>query len=248
MTAPSERSFAQELATWAQIFGIVIASAWGVYTFLYKEIYLPRAAPVNVSVDLQLKKIERPNLRLLAGENNKGLIAVEMTVSATNPSPREVTLFPSAWIALGYNVRALSQNPSFFKEANSSLKWQYVFQAEKHATVYMSSPDPVAIGRVFQDTSLKPNERITRKIVFHIPPGQYDLIDVQVLVPTMAKKEGATLEWKYDDKNKVLEPTIYRVAKNGQRKEMEKEKDGGYASTDLELQSVGSISTLSLWQ
>jgi len=248
MTAPSERSFAQELATWAQIFGIVIASAWGVYTFLYKEIYLPRAAPVNVSVDLQLKKIERPNLRLLAGENNKGLIAVEMTVSATNPSPREVTLFPSVWIAMGYNVSALPKNPSFFAEANSSLKSQSVSQAEKHARTYLSSPDPVAIGRLFEDNSLKPNERVTRKIVFHVPPGQYDLLDVQVYLPTMAKKEGATLEYKFDDKTKNLVPIVYRVAKNGEKKEMKKDKDGSYSSGDLELQAVTSISTLSLWQ
>lgn len=247
MTESSERSIAQKLITWIQIIGIVIASSWGVYTFIYKEIWLPRAAPVNVTVDLHLKKIERPNSQLLKGED-KALIAVEMAVSATNPSSREVTLFPSVWIAVGYNVSALRKNPQFAEQVNSSLNLEGVSQVEKHAAVYTTSPDPVAIGRLFPDTALKPNEKATRRIVFHVPPGQYDLIDVQVYVPTMTKKGGATLEWKYDEKTKSLNVILYRVTKNGERKEMEKDKGGGYSDTTLELQSVTSVSTLSLWQ
>jgi hypothetical protein len=247
MTESSERTIAQELNTWVQIVGIVIAALWAAYTFIYKEIMLPKAAPVNVTVDLQLKKLERPNPQQQQGEN-KELIAIEMAVSATNPSSREVYLFPSIWIAYGNKVKALRENPKFAEQVNSTLASPGVSQIEKHATTYTISPDPIAIGRLVPDTVLKPNERAARRIVFHVPPGQYDLVEVLAVVPTMEKKEGATLEWKYNDKDGSLEPILYRVAKNGERKEMEKDKDGSYSSTDLGLQSVRSISTLSLWQ
>lgn len=247
MTTPSEQSFAQKINTWLQTIGIVVAAAWGAYTFIYKDIMLPKAAPVNVTVDLQLKKIGQPNLQMKHGKNSedKVLIAIEMDVSATNPSSREVALLPSLWTAYGRKVEANPQNPDFSKDISSVINAKQGIQVEKETT-YLSS-SIVAVGRLFADTSLKPNERIARKIVFHILPNRYDLIDVVATIPTMEKKEGATLEWKYDEKNE-LRIFLYYVTKNGERKEIAKNKDGDYVDTKFEFQSATSVSTLSLWQ
>ena len=100
MARSSERTIGQEVNTWVQTFGILVAAAWGVYTFIYKEIVLPKSAPVNISVNLELKTIGPSNPQ--ETEAKKQLIAVEMKVSATNPSPREVYLLPSIWFAYGY--------------------------------------------------------------------------------------------------------------------------------------------------
>src|SRR5690349_16115704 len=40
-----KRTFAEQLNTWMQIAGILIAAVWGVYTFVFKEITTPKAAP-----------------------------------------------------------------------------------------------------------------------------------------------------------------------------------------------------------
>lgn len=247
MTPSSERSFAKELNIWVQTMCIIIATLWGAYTFIYKEIMLPKAVPVNVSVDLQLKKIGRPNSQVQQGEN-KALIAVEMAVSATNPSSREVYLLPSVWIAHGYKVNALSENKGFAKQATLVLDSQDKSQLEKHASTAGIADGPVAIGRLFPDNSLKPNEKVAQKLLFHVPVGRYDFISVEALMPTMAKKEGAVLVWKYDEKDGSLVPIMFKIAKNGERKEMKNDKDGHYMDDELELQTAASRSTLSLWQ
>ena len=71
----------------------------GCWTFIFKEIEVPKSAPVNISLNLQLKKIETP-------QNNEVLSAIEMKISATNPSTREIYLLPNAWVAYGGHIAA----------------------------------------------------------------------------------------------------------------------------------------------
>src|SRR5438093_325085 len=99
------RSFGESLNTWVQAIGIIIAACWGVYTFGYKEIMVPKSAPVNITLNLQLKKI--------GGAPAKGdLVAVEMRASATNPSSRDIHLLPNAWIAYGIGITAIPGDES----------------------------------------------------------------------------------------------------------------------------------------
>jgi hypothetical protein len=78
----SELSFSKELNTWVQTVGILIAAVWGVYTFIFKEIWIPESAPVNVTVDLQLNKLGVSNSTDKSG--SKQLMAVQMKLSAAN--------------------------------------------------------------------------------------------------------------------------------------------------------------------
>src|SRR5437763_12580581 len=113
---PNPRSFEERLNTWVQILGILIAAGWGIWTFIYKEIKVPKSAPVNISLNLQLKKVE-------TNPSRQGLTAVEMKISATNPSSREIYLLPNAWVAYGGHIN--SENPAadqFETAANKTLK------------------------------------------------------------------------------------------------------------------------------
>jgi hypothetical protein len=245
MATPSERTFGQELNTWVQTIGIIIAAVWGAYTFIYKEIMLPKSTPVNISVNLQLKKIGTPASQAQARKN--ALIAVEMQVAAINPSAREVFLLPSAWVVYGVKVvDTFREGNTFAKEAVSSLNSREGIYVEKYATSTTTSV--VAIGNLFRDEVLKPNEKATRTLVFHVPPGGFDWLEVQAVMPTMGRKGGATLEWGFDEKNNSLVPVVYRVSASGERKEMEKDKAGAYSDSRLELQMATAMSALSLWQ
>jgi len=243
----SKQSFAQKFNTWIPTIGFIIATIWGIYTFVYKEMVVPKSAPVNITLDLQLKKIGFPNSPLQQ-EEDKSLIAIEMSVSATNPSTRNVYLLPSMWVAYGLKVYAQEDNPKFVAQVTASLNSRTGAYAEKHALRYSTSPFPVAIGDLFPDQVLKPNERTTQRTVFHIPPSEYDLVELHVYLPSMGKENGAILEWKFDEKNGSINPIVYRILKNGERKEMGKDKDGSYTDKQLELQSSSSSSVLSLWQ
>jgi hypothetical protein len=48
-------SVGDTIRSWITTIGVVIALAWGVCTFIYKEILEPESAPVNVSIDLGIQ-------------------------------------------------------------------------------------------------------------------------------------------------------------------------------------------------
>src|SRR5262249_51546819 len=157
MATSAERTFGQELNTWVQTIGILIAAAWGGYTFIYKEVLLPKSAPVNISMNLQLKKIGPGGSEKI---KEKQLFAVEMRVSATNPSPRLVYLLTSAWVAYGLDDTVSDGKRIDKQVANASLNSHKQYYSLRHANVTGSSV--VAVGNLFQDTTLKPNETAMR--------------------------------------------------------------------------------------
>jgi hypothetical protein len=91
--------------SWGPTIGIVVSSLVGIGGLVfgfYKDVIAPKSAPINISVNLQLKKIGPGKSD--ASDIAKRFIAIEMRVSATNPSTRQVFLLPSAWIAHGLNI------------------------------------------------------------------------------------------------------------------------------------------------
>jgi len=241
MATSAERTFGQELNTWVQTIGILIAAAWGGYTFIYKEVLLPKSAPVNISMNLQLKKIGPGGSEKI---KEKQLFAVEMRVSATNPSPRQVYLLTSAWVAYGLDDTVSDGKRIDKQVANASLNSHKQYCSLRHANVTGSSV--VAVGNLFQDTTLKPNETAMRTVIIYVPYNRYDRIAVMSLIPSIGKATGAELEWRLN--NDELEPVMYRVSYGNQRTEMDKGPDGTYSAPDLELQISASSSELSLWQ
>ena len=131
---------------------------------------------MNIIVDLQLKKIGL-NHSLKKQVDNRSLIAIEMSISATNPSSRIVYLLPSVWIVRGFKIKFHQlDNSEFIKKAISDLNSSSEGYAEKHVTAdytekYVSTDMPlpmlVAAGRLLIDQSLKPYEKVSRKIVLH---------------------------------------------------------------------------------
>lgn len=243
VTDSQQRSFGQELNTWVATMGIVAAAMWGAYTFIYKEIMIPRSAPVNISVDLQLKKVGTCGLN---EKQEESLIAVEMKISATNPSSREVHLFTSGWIAYGIKISPRYTPDSMCCQSAVTL----VNSRQGGFTEKYSSRTPqsvVAAGNIFGDSFLKPNEKITRTLVFHVPRDIYDSIEVYAYMPTAARASDVVLEWHLDDSGS-WGWSLYRVGKNAERTPLKKGKSGEYSDAPPEFQWASQISELSLWQ
>lgn len=104
----------------------------------------------------------------------------------------------------------------------------------------------VAWGGLLEDTSLKPNEVATRSLIFYVPANEYDSIEVQALMPTVARAATVELEWEFDDKAGELKSTMYRLSPGGERKGMKPGKRGGYSDAKLELQEAVSSNALPL--
>jgi len=232
----AKRTFGENLNTWVQTVGILIAAVWGFYTFVYKEIKLPKSAPVNITLNLQLKKIG-------TGATKGDLTAVEMKCSATNPSSREIHLLPSAWIAYGMTITATSTDDSnFIKDANAALiDSERISTVQRHAKNQKTSV--VATGKLFDDTGLKPGETTGRTIIFYVHQNDYDLVDLTTVMPSVADVRGIELEWTLT-KESELHPTVYRVDKNGKRTPI---GDNDRLDKRLELQMARANVEISLW-
>jgi hypothetical protein len=235
--SPSERTRGEVINTWVQTVGICIAAAWGVYTFVYKEFTLPKSAPVNISLNLQLKKLESDSIK---GDLN----AIEAKLSATNPSSREVHLLPSAWIAYGIKIAPSDISPAeFAAKAALDLRDSAVRGIHKH--VKRESTSVVAVGRLFGDTMLKPSETMTRTIVLYVPKSTYDLLDLTAHMPTAAEINGIQMEWTLNAAAEDLENVFYRINTKGERSKIPNKEAG--SDKRLKLQWASANSQISLW-
>ncbi len=234
-----ERTFGQNLNTWVQTIGIILAGFWAAYTFGYKEFWLPKSVPINISLTLQLKKIQ-------TGSGIHPLIPIEMRISATNPSSRTTYLMPSAWIAWGVKMNSPhhGSSVSFDKLAVASLlNSRTVEHVERHSLP--GSFSVVAVGGLFADVVLRPGETLARTVIFHVPPDKYDLIEVSASMPSAAVEGSVELEWTFD-KDSGVKPNVYRVTRSG-RQPLPTDKTGWYSMEKIGFQFANSKSVLSLW-
>jgi hypothetical protein len=243
MPPSSKRTFGETVNTWMQTLGIIGAGLWGVYIFSHTE-YTVKSAPVNISINLQLKKIGPKN----TVAEKQGLVAVEMQIQAANPSSRDVFLLQSAWIAFGCNVGTYSEDVPFTVRATASLNANDEKFTERFAELLPCTN--FADGHIFKDYVLRPQESTHRTIIFYIPSDKYDEIMVHVRMPTTDRPKGVALEWKEVDDTNDLNYILFHVAENGQRNEFRKDK-GHYLEQDVDefgIQLASSWAQVSLWQ
>jgi hypothetical protein len=236
--------FAELFNKWAQSIGIVVAAIWGAYTFIYKEIMLPQESPINISVNLQLKKAG-------TGKPKASLIPVEMRISATNPSSRTIYLLPGYWIAWGYQTTPKDDNdPSaFYERMAEEMNAQNGQYSERHSA---SSPRSiVAGGSLFSDDSLSPNETLTRTIMFYAPRDKYDSVLAQINMPSIEAKEGLQVQWRVNKEDSTVEGILYLVNKQGERTLAKRDEKGHLADQkvkDMEYQMTTTSAEIPLWK
>jgi hypothetical protein len=247
MDAPAQkRSFGETVNTWVQTIGILIAAIWGFYTFVYKEIELPSSAPVNISLNLQLKKIE-------SGPLVGDLSAVEMKVSATNPSPRKISLLPTVWIAYGANINAARNDETTFSHAASDVLKDPSIIATQQRFADLKGFSVVAAGHLFHYNSLKPGETIGRTLVLFVPKNDYNFISVSTFMPSSEDISGIEVEWNLEKPAPPKPqffywiPHMYSLSKTGQRGQELTDKEFRDSVKQLDLQTAESHAEISLW-
>jgi len=245
MSLSPEKTLAEKINIWMQIVGIVIAAVWAVYTFFFKEVVQPSSAPVNISMNLQFRKLIPPSNGILIDHDD--LIAVEMMATATNPSSRELYLLPNVWIAWGNKFEKFTGD-NFDDLVNQALKASDGNKmGEKYARITKpkdpSSTDTVASGRLFGDTVLKPNETITRRIVFHVPES-FNVVDIWAAMPSTTEKDTFDIEWKFSANQ--LSNEVYCIV--GGKKALFDPEKNGECPNNSDLQWSTSLASFSLWQ
>ena len=246
MDAQPKKSLSTAIREWTQFLLLLFASIWGVYTFIYKEITAPKSAPINITLDVQARRAGLSAMR--ARPKTQQLIAIELKVVAKNPSVRTVFLLRNFWVAYASNVeaRAADDDESTDKEVLESVNsTDGAIQMDRHSSLINTKI--VASGTLFVDEQLRPGESISRTIVFRIPNGQYDQVEISTHIPTAATG-GVELEWLYDSEKVQFTPKLYRIDSSSKRQEIPLNEADSLEHKHFEFQSATSSSAISLWR
>ena len=185
------------LHEWIRSGGILIAAAWGVYTFIYKDIYVPSQQPAHLSLEASLKPVpDRPTPAV--GQE------MLLEIKATNASSRRVYLLANIWTLRGINLATrtgANANKEFIQELNVVLKDDPVLHKERG--VERTPGELIAIGRLFGDDFIDPGNTKYRSILVNIPTGT-NAIELSVIMPLLSKQaqaslfSGQRLAWEVD--------------------------------------------------
>ena len=211
MTASRAASVGQAFQSWATTLGIIIAGVWAVYTFIYKEIIIPETSPINVSVNLSIKEAGT------ASDNPTGpdLSAVEVALTATNPSARTVYILGGAFGIFGQRITSPEESDKFIDAVRADISTSGGYYAEKYAKA--SAAELLAGGQPIEDFALRPGETARRSLIIHFPRKTYDQMEVQVYIATVGSLKGrkeVSVKWSLTDK---VHFTVYGTDNGKQR-------------------------------
>jgi hypothetical protein len=234
---------------------VVLALA-GFWQFYLKEVWWPATA-INLTTEVTVKQAGH---RAASSPQSNELEAIEVLINARNPSTSTVYLTANYWAACGVTITAPQEGgekSEDWREGLTELIDKRVpFPVGKH---YNNNKGTlVAAGTAFTDNYLRANEKVSASFVFYVPKGVYDLVTVEVLLPTTSRENPARIgepalgvDYSLDsDCPGFSLGSIYRVTSQGTRGEAlptnpeGQPLEAGYYG----WQSAESIVELSLWQ
>jgi hypothetical protein len=234
---------ARTVNLWVQTFAFLLAGIWGIYVFVYQEFSKPATAPINLTTQISVRPAGvRPSL---TGPDGKPLLAIELEVTATNPSTRIVYILPSYWVAHGINVAPRPLSIDWIPLANDGIRNRAIGAAGEHYGFVRTTL--VASGSAIPDTELKPNESVTRSFVFYVPEGAYDLLDVESVLPSASRNHAMDIDWSLTADGSV-QSAVYRLDPQGGRQQIQPDQNGDYGDNSADLQQAVSRRQLSLWR
>ncbi len=190
------------LHSWIQSIGIVVAATWGAYTFLWKEILVPEMAPASLSLQITVGPSRRLRPTGMAKPPN---LELELEITATNSSSRNLYLLPSVWQLQGIRLQQRGEDPEFAERATEVL---YLLgprdRAERHAPAEPGRT--LSTGWLFLDDVIHPGEKLSRNLLLRLPAGSYQAANFDLLIPALTRPPqrklfgGRSLRWSYDGK------------------------------------------------
>jgi len=193
---------ARDFHIWIQTSALIIAGAWGIYTFIWRDILVPSWAPAHINISLILTR----NQPSTGNKNTTGSESVTLTIKADNPSGRKLYLLRNVWQLYGSKHQPRQTN-TFHKDADGVLRAPALGHAERHAN-QQTSP-LLAIGRVFDEDMIQPGESISRSVVLQIPNG-FDAVNIAVILPALTIQPnarflgGQSLQWGVNNNDEIF--------------------------------------------
>lgn len=200
---------------WIPLSGLAAAS-WGIWKFFFDI-----SVPVNIIVDLNSRvdhsaPLAAPIAATAEADLSSGRVTpVRFSVTAKNISSRKtLNIHNPVWIAYGTNIyyprkKYASSNDSLPVLAEREFGTTYLMNGH-HDSRNKSADDAskrrlldhaygrtlIGVGTLFGNDTLKPLEQIKAEHVIPVISGQFDILEVRVMIPTTdAGKRLGPLGW-----------------------------------------------------
>ncbi len=205
----------EHLQEWTQTMVLMIGAAWGIYTFWYKDIWLPSFQAANLTLDITITPV--------AGsvENPDGRETI-LEAKATNSSAKPVYLLGNTWLLSGlpriaHHPPTQANESQLLQQANKVLLQDNLSHFEK---TFPHQVDPVflAVGRLFDDDVIQPGETTSRSLLVRIPRDIHAL-ELRAFLPLLHRQpshalfKGRILGWKLTSDLLNLEPHLCTPSK-----------------------------------
>lgn len=167
---------------WTQFAILLFATAWGVYTFVYKELILPSRRPATLAVSTSLEELGRTEDKVL----------IRLRVHAVNRTDRKVYV-PALWYSV-HGVR-LAERSGEQEEYRAQI--EYAPQAEIHASYSaVADADLVAVGTILNRVTdyYETTNETTNGVLFEVPlDRRYDALQARAQFFLTRQTEGLAL-------------------------------------------------------
>jgi hypothetical protein len=175
-TTESGRPDADTINNITQTVALILAGAWGVYTFIYQERIAPALAPPTLSVTSVLEKAGR----------HGDLMAIHCGVTRTNVGQSSVRI-----LGLAYNVSGIKEhfltgagmNPGFenaLGDAGVVNRARYQLEPERQEVILQNGTLFAGAHAGGSPSELNPEEAVTRNMVFYADRSRFDRVRLQV--------------------------------------------------------------------
>jgi hypothetical protein len=191
---------------WTKPLGAVLATGgflWGAWVFLFQEVLRPAVAPVNISLELQIKR-----LKTIQDEVGKPQ-PVLLKVSAKNSSKKILVIRKTYWVAYGIvlkpprNLNGKIIPPNTEEQLIEDINEQMALGRDKLSlngtatSLYQRSGDSwdlIGFGPLFDSSAIRPEEEIKVQRIVLVPklaaPDHYNILRVRVIMPSHAKRSN----------------------------------------------------------
>jgi hypothetical protein len=168
------------LHEWIRSGAVLIAAVWGVYTFIYKDIYVPSQQPAHLNLEASLKPVpDRPSPA--AG------LEMLLEIKATNASSRRVYLLANIWTLRGVDTAPRTGQKvesDFLQESIQLLRDGSLLPTERG--VRRTAGKMIAVGRLLGDEFIDPGNAVNRSILVHIPK-EYDAVELSLTTALLSR-------------------------------------------------------------
>lgn len=199
--------FKSKESDWTKPLGAVVAAVgflWGAWVFLFQEVLRPAVAPVNISLELDIKRLQ-PRKDGVGDPQ-----PVVLRASAKNSSNKVLTIRKTFWVAHAITLRhsQTSSKPpgqlpftedQVINDVNRqmSLGRNVLTLGGTATSRYQQSDDTwqvIGFGPLFDANEIRPNEEINAQRLVLVPklapPEDYKLLRVRVIIPSYAKRSN----------------------------------------------------------